>query len=281
MPAGRSVPCWAGLDPARARGWLKQLCQGALQLDRAKPASGGSAPAGQAQGPCSVGSPAPLTHARKTLHPTTPHHPSMATGVPTWKARQYPACQALWAAPPTLPRPWPWRDTTCWGRVAARRLCCWRPLGSMPPRCCARSTRRGATCCRRVKGGQGGCVPPRRILAAVCSCFHVQSLGNRKRSLRHKHTGSPYEERLEATFWGLTSTGEVVRPPQEVVAPFTLGPLLAGPVDSALNLSYAIEDGVAALLAKSSYGAVHLGGRKMEGGCFIWQGAQSLLLFIV
>ncbi|KAL4435639.1 hypothetical protein ABPG77_002602 [Micractinium sp. CCAP 211/92] len=44
---------------------------------------------------------------------------------------------------------------------------------------------------------------------------------------------------------------------EEVVAPFTLGPLLAGPVDRALNLSYAIEDGVAALLAKSSYAAVH------------------------
>ncbi len=118
-----------------------------------------------------------------------------------------------------------------------------------------------------MKGGQGGCVPPRRILAAVCSCFCVQSQGNRKRSLRHRHTGSPYEERLEATFWGLTSTVEVVRPPQEVVAPFTLGPLLAGPVDRALKLLYAIEDGVAALLAKSSYAAVHPGGRQVERCC--------------
>ncbi|KAL4425271.1 hypothetical protein ABPG75_009287 [Micractinium tetrahymenae] len=44
---------------------------------------------------------------------------------------------------------------------------------------------------------------------------------------------------------------------QDVVRPFTLGPLLAVPVDHAVNLSYAIEDGVNALLVKASYAAVN------------------------
>lgn len=49
------------------------------------------------------------------------------------------------------------------------------------------------------------------------------------------------------------------------MAPFTLGPLLAGPVDRALNLSYGIQDSVNALLVKASYNAVHPGAAHLEG----------------
>lgn len=46
---------------------------------------------------------------------------------------------------------------------------------------------------------------------------------------------------------------------QEVVRPFMLRPLLAVPVDRAVNLSYEVEDGLRALLVKGSRDAVHPG----------------------